>query len=40
VPQPFSSKAVSATLGSGQLELVGDTIKFHTEKGALEIEKK
>ena len=32
---PFSSKAVSTTLGNGQLELVDNTIRFHTEKGRL-----
>ena len=32
---PFSSKAVSTSLGNGQLEFVDDTIRFHTEKGRL-----
>jgi hypothetical protein len=32
---PFSSKAVSTTLGNGQLELIDNTIRFHTEKGRL-----
>ena len=32
---PFSSKAVSTSLGNGQLEFVDDTIRFHAEKGRL-----
>ena len=33
MPLPFSSKAVLNNLGNGQLELVDDTIRFHSEKG-------